>query len=638
MTRLLNPSIIITRLVVKRNAGIAYDEEFHAGVNVIRGENSSGKSTIMNFLCYGLGGDIFDWDKLALLCTHVWMEVQINGHPATLRREVSESAQTAMEIFGGPYTDALKAPVESWTRYPYKRSTQKESFSQALFHLMGMPDVASEGSGNITMHQLLRLLYTDQLSPIESLFRQESFDPPTLRETIGNLLCGAYDDEVYGLQIRLRAEEKEYQDVSSDLRSIIALLKGGDQSTGIQWVEEQKTRIIEERDAQLAAISEAEQAYYAKQNDDTVSRDAQKTVYQQVQTLQKTLNRSREEINALEFEIADSSRFIASLENKIDALRDAQSVSDLFGTVIFASCPACYAEIEETDIEACHLCKTPYDVERAKERIVGLMNEASIQLKQSRILQGRRDTKLGELKRKYKASEDQWKRAARELQTLEVLPSTAARDRLRELHRKLGYLDRELDDFEGKLELARKIDTLRQRKEALNASMERIRTRIDELRAAQQKRLIEARAQIESNVKYFLTRDLRRQDVFENPESVDFSFKDNRISVDGESYVSASSRVILKNSFAVGFLKSAMEDPKFRHPRFLMLDTTEDKGMEVQRSENFQNQILEMSQGSDAVHQVIYATAMPSNDIPDDDLIGEFSTRDNGTLNIQSAR
>lgn len=637
MTRLLNPSLIITRLTVKRDEHIAYDEAFHAGVNVIRGENSSGKSTIMNFLFYGLGGDLYEWSDLALLCTDVWTEVQINGHPATLRREVGQTSRTAMEIFSGAYDEAVQAPAESWTRYPYQRSAQKESFSQALFRLMGMPDVAGEGSGNITMHQILRLLYSDQLSPIDNLFRLEpvAADSPNLREIIGNLLCGAYNDQIYELQIKLRLEEKEFSDVSSDLRSIIAILRGGDRGTGLKWVEEQRARIIKERDAKLAQIAEAEQAYYVKQQDDDVSRNAHKALYIKVQNLQRRLNDISSEINALEFEIADSSRFIRSLEDRIETLRDARSVSNHFEAFVFLSCPACFAEIEETDeIGACHLCKTPFDTERARERIVGLMNEAAIQLKQSRILQDKRSAKLADLQSAYEATEEEWRRAARELQALEVLPSTEARDRLRELHRNLGYLDRELDDVESQLELAQRIDELRNRREVLNASIERTKERIDELRAAHYRRLTEAHRRIEKNIIYFLTRDLRRQDSFENPQSVDFSFRENRISVDGESYVSASSRVILKNSFVVAFLKSAMEDPKFRHPRILMLDTTEDKGMEVQRSENFQNLILEMSRTSDVTHQVIYATAMPSNDIQDDDLIGDHSTRDSGTLKI----
>ena len=40
-------SFFVNRLYVLTTEGkVAYDEEFHHGVNIIRGENSSGKSTI----------------------------------------------------------------------------------------------------------------------------------------------------------------------------------------------------------------------------------------------------------------------------------------------------------------------------------------------------------------------------------------------------------------------------------------------------------------------------------------------------------------------------------------------------------------------------------------------------------------
>ena len=38
-----DPTLVLTRLVVERNELLAYDERFHTGVNVIRGENSSGR-------------------------------------------------------------------------------------------------------------------------------------------------------------------------------------------------------------------------------------------------------------------------------------------------------------------------------------------------------------------------------------------------------------------------------------------------------------------------------------------------------------------------------------------------------------------------------------------------------------------
>jgi hypothetical protein len=196
-----DPTMIVTRLVVERNRRAVYDEAFHAGVNIIRGENASGKSTVLNFIFYGLGGDLTEWSEVAKLCTRVLVQTELNGKPVTLSRDISVERGRPMEIFGGDYESARKAPLEEWVRYPYARSQSQESFSQAFFRLIGMPEVASDISGNVTMHQILRLLYADQLSPVENLFRFEPFDSPALRDTIGRLLCGAYDSELYSNEL-----------------------------------------------------------------------------------------------------------------------------------------------------------------------------------------------------------------------------------------------------------------------------------------------------------------------------------------------------------------------------------------------------------------------------------------------------
>lgn len=197
MTR-YEPTLIVTRMVIYRSEKIVYDEEFHAGVNVVRGENSSGKSTVLNFIFYGLGGDLTDWSTVARLCSRVVLEVSLNGKKATLSRDVSEtSTMQPMEIFGGSYLDSIKAPRSQWIKYPYRSGENRESFSQAIFGLLGIPEVSSDLSGHITMHQILRLLYADQLSPVEQLFRAVPFDRADLRDTVGRLLCGAYDSAVY---------------------------------------------------------------------------------------------------------------------------------------------------------------------------------------------------------------------------------------------------------------------------------------------------------------------------------------------------------------------------------------------------------------------------------------------------------
>lgn len=77
-----DPTMIVKRLIVERHGQAVYNEPFHAGVNIIRGENSSGKSTILNCIFYGLGGDLTDWSEVAKLCSRVLLEVELNGNTA----------------------------------------------------------------------------------------------------------------------------------------------------------------------------------------------------------------------------------------------------------------------------------------------------------------------------------------------------------------------------------------------------------------------------------------------------------------------------------------------------------------------------------------------------------------------------
>lgn len=634
MTR-FEPSLIVKRLVVKRNLAVAYDEAFHSGVNVVRGDNSSGKSTILNFIFFGLGGDLSkdDWSEHALLCDFIWLEVEFNGQPAVLRRQIDVSSQSPMEIFGGRFDDAVAAPIEEWVKYPYARSKNKESFSQAIFRLLEMPDVAVEGTSSITIHQILRLLYADQLSPIESIFRFEGYDPENLREAVGNLLCGAFDTEIYELQQLRRLRDKDFSEASAELRSIFKVV-GGEESLGLGWVQQRRKALEDERERVIQDIAKAEEDFYEKRPNDQISMSAQKSVFREVQELQEKLQSVRASISGMEFEISDSEAFIITLHQRLDALRDADLASSLVDTIHFATCPSCYAEVLEEDASAssCHLCKTPLDEKRARERIVGLVNDLSIQIKQSERLQAIRQERLQSLEVQYREIEDAWRLKAKELSELQILPTSKTRDRIRELHRKLGYIDKSIEDTEQQQRLANRIGDLSARRAALDSEIKDLDARIEGLKRSQTERLRISRRLIESKTIRLLKGDLKRQDSFEDPQHVDFSFAKNTITVDEHTYFSASSRVVLKTSFLVGFLAAAMEDSKFRHPRFLMIDITEDKGMEQERSHNFQRQVIKLSDASEVEHQIILATAMPAPDIDKAIFVGKFSTRDSGTL------
>jgi len=93
--------------------------------------------------------------------------------------------------------------------------------------------------------------------------------------------------------------------------------------------------------------------------------------------------------------------------------------------------------------------------------------------------------------------------------------------------------------------------------------------------------------------------------------------------------------VVLKNSFMLSLLKTALENNKFRHPRFLMMDTVEDKGIEQERSHNFQMIMREISLNAKVEHQLIYATSMIAPELEGSDLVvGRYYTHDDRTLSF----
>ncbi|MHA3792584.1 ATP-binding protein [Sphingomonas sp. YL-JM2C] len=622
-------------MLVKRGQHAAYEADFHPRLNIVRGENSSGKSTILDFLFYGLGGDLTDWREAALACSEVVIEVDLNGRTAVLAREISQDSGRPMRILAGTLDDA-EVPSASWGLYPYRRSQNKESFSQVLFRFLGMPDATGDANSNVTMHQVLRLLYADQLSPVDRIFRFERFDTALTRQTVGDLICGAYNNELYRWQLRVREATKEYDAATAEWRNAIAAFSNAEHALTIEWVAVERGRLTK---ALADTHSEAEQLeariFHAEVSDGLTLQE-QEAAYKALVSTQKQLLDLQSKRDGLQLEIADSAAFIASLETRLDQLRDAEATAETLKDISFIYCPSCFAPLDEKIGEhACALCKSPFDKDRAQSRILAVINETSVQLKQSKMIQADRLVELDALDREISTSHQKWNALSERYKLLNRLPSTELRAQARAIYSRAGYLERQIEDLAQKASLIERVAALSRVRSDLNSEIEGLKEKIEASERQMSDQLRRAYTRISANTSEFLRADLLRQDTFAKANSVEFSFGDDRLSVNGESFFSASSMVYLRNSFFAAMLKSALEDPKFRHPRFLILDTIEDKGMEPERSHHFQNLLAELSAATEIEHQLIYATAMISPELENSDhVVDRFYTHDDRTLRL----
>ena len=287
----LEPSIWLTRLVVLKTGKAVYDQRFHLGVNIIHGENGSGKSTIADFIFFALGGEHTDWRQEASMCDFTLAEVCINGALVTLRREVSTIGQRPVGIFWGTLDDAQSSPIGAWNIYPFRSSANKESFSQILFRSLGLPEVLREDlNSRITMHQVLRLVYVDQKTQYDKLFRDDDFDAFITRNAVGDLLLGTYDAELYKLQLKSRETKKKIDQLTSELNGIGAVLRDVDNTLTVSMLRETMEKVRNEREDILERL---------RAKDPMTEEEVAEELATQINLVKNALVQAKQEVSSL---------------------------------------------------------------------------------------------------------------------------------------------------------------------------------------------------------------------------------------------------------------------------------------------------------------------------------------------------
>jgi len=636
---LYKPTLQLRKLRVFRDKRIAYEADFHEGVNIIRGQNASGKSTVMDFIFYALGGDSVPWKSEALLCSEVRAELELNGSRMTVSRPVSDALRNPLSVYWGTLEAANTAPRSEWDTYPYQRSASKESFSQVIFRLLEMPELRGEGASNITMHQLLRMLYVDQRTPHDVIFRAEPFDTILTRETVGNYLCGIYSADLYDAQLELKAVDAQLSKSVSDLRNLFSILgrsgQGGGNTTDFLQAEAASlsSEIVILNEKVIELRKDARQA----QNEKEKSVEVLKALRKSLSNTQRKYAEAADEFQSLSLEVEDSKLFVGELGRRLSALEDSKATRKYLGGIKFNFCPCCLAAVEDkadpNGAPFCHLCKSAVTETPADSQLLRMRNELALQLKESGKLLEAKEAKLLECSRAMPL-------LARELKQLEVQYRMANQEWRSPVEREIDAANLRLGELKQKLvqigeyqQLATVIEDLQNKRTTLEARKSELQDKIVFLENKDENVKTEARLSIANELIKLLRADLPRQEEFIDATSVDWSFGDNRVIVNSHTQFSESSMVILKHCFRLALLAASTKHEFFRVPRFLLLDGIEDGGQEIERSHHLQELVVTLSESLPADHQIIFATSQIAPSLQNSDLVvGKSSTVEDKTL------
>ncbi len=639
---MISNNLFVNRLVViALNGSVAYDEVFHRGVNIIRGDNSSGKSTVSNFIFYILGGEFTDFVPEAKKCSEVFAETVMNGAVITLRRpiEVDENrkvkTRTSIYFYWGDYQESRNPPRDKhWQKFGYNSYPETKSFSNVIFDNLDIPTV--KGESNITIHQLLRLMYIDQESPTSSLFVYEQFDSQITRETTAELLLGIYDDELYQNRKRLNDVYREIDDLKSDIRATKgffsdALLLN---PSNIEVKIENAQKKIGDIEKDISELKAADRIKTVK---------ADQFRYQQLSseiTRQRNLvTRLKDKHAEIQHEITDNDFFISSLNEKQKALKNSTVTREFLNNFQLEYCPECLSEIKTYDTadgeEKCKLCKESINSTYGLTQARRMQQEINFQIIESNTIQKLLKDELEQLvphiKKEARILQDLQKQFDSEIEEV----NTSRQEQIENLATEKGLIEGEIMQYRTLLENAHFYTGLLERRDLLIREKDQLEDYIKRTERSQSLLKSRIENQIKKEALYFLKNDFHRQDEFKNAEDFHIDFSNN-IAFLSSKYAkySASSNFYLKIAARFALFLASLSIPAMRYPRFILADNMEDKGIEKERAQNFQKILIERLKEVDpASYQVIYTTSYITKELNESDLVvGKFHTVANRTL------
>lgn len=569
-------------------------------------------------------------------------EVSLNGIIVTLRRniEVDQTTQrirgeAPMYIYLGNMDKSLSdTTVGAWQLYGYRSSSERRSFSNVLFRMLDIPEMKAES--NVTMHQILRLIYVDQESPTSSLFYYEKFDKEIMRDTIADLLLGVYDETYSQKKLEHISISGKIKEMKEAIRIANDFIGKGARSSAYF------NDIIEKTNSDIQSLTQRIMDMRAQSEDNhntstTTGKNAEYiSIQSEVEKARKQCVENQSRMDYLNAEIKDSVFFVENLQKKLDAIDRSIATRDVIRMSQLQFCPVCLSPLDNHVEEGhCKLCKSPVDDANGRVQATRMKLEIEHQMSETKRILETDNEELQKLKAKSRADSQKLKNLQLQFDSALSNVRSSYDDTIDQLLTEKGYKQGELTQYYTLLEKALQYEQMIEDYNALEkekADLEAYITAKEEDMNRQRKKILRS---ISDNGVGLLNKDHQRQEVFSTADKLYVDFKQNLFYVtDKTNKLSASSEFYLKMTARFAIFLSSLQNENMRYPRLLLSDNMEDKGLEDDRAHRFQRNIVaRLNEMPTQDYQVIFATSMIAEELNTPDyVVGETYTENNKVL------
>lgn len=589
-----SPSIFINKIRVSTKKHLALKlDHLDKGINVIRGDNSSGRTTFLKLLEFALGNPSLqkkDFIPEVLKCENVAIEVQLNEVVYTFERSFRRSGQISV----------YRGTIDEYP-LPYPATfTPGSDISNFILGKLNIPQVSvvDEFTGiekAITFFDIFSMVYLDQdmgLSKIHARLNQ------TQHKNTFRLLSQISSIDLYELTLEEQTIKKRRQELLTDFQAIekflgeVRLPMLTEIQSGVESLQQQK-KLLQDN----LAIIRHQVRSQPKYNE---------PLRNEILTIENDLGQQRQEL----YYAQQTLRSYYELENQLladlDKSERVQSSNYILLSFEFEQCPRCLQDVTENmkireNHGECCLCgrnllkneDNASDLDDYQRQINSQLEELSQLQQQYKIKIERLEEKINSLvldldKRRQMLDNHVMEYVSPAIRNIEVVAHEISR------------IDTELDSLEQKkswrLQIYKMQESLQKSENDLKEIQERQQQLKGEERNSEEKLIA-----FEGFLREFLV------STFPEPlNSVRLNRKNFLPFVNRHPYTAKSTTI--KNLVIIGYyyaqLRFALEISS-HFPRFLVIDTLRQDDLERTTYEKVLSKFKELEGKYDHQFQII---------------------------------
>lgn len=426
--------------------------DFPKGVTVIVGDSGGGKTSLLNLIKFGLGGEAPITNTIEGAARGVVVEVQVGERALVLSRNFQKQ-KSVIRVSEG---DAELGEFST------KNNQKRPWVSDLLLEALGIPTVRVPTSRSSKSHRLTSVSFQDVLAYCyldqdaidqETVNDKQAYGAGAKRPWTFELLHGIIDGRTAELEARREELAEQTVQRQQELESVERFVEAADLPASAAEIAQSIDELASterEVESQIGTIEADARAAASEQAAERDIRDG----------VEDELREARQTLADLQGELAEVRRAGNQLQRDLDSAKEGDEARRTLESLPYLVCPRCEQSIESRDPSEgrCVLCQQS---EPAAIGEVHPIRQLDAQLEETRSLAAQLEDAVQNAGARVERLRETVSDRRQELATARDSATAPFRDALVDLQERLGRLRGESRALAAGLPIERAVETER---------------------------------------------------------------------------------------------------------------------------------------------------------------------------------